>query len=152
MTNEEYAAQGKKVTKGLSLAGIGLIFAGFVLTYLSLFPAFMAVISLGLGLLLLIFSLFSLMGVSIANQASQKGRSWLAFFWLTILVGPLVMWIIAATISPLPNENTFANQPQSVNKNHDFAEQLIKLAELKEAGVLSQEEFDAKKSDLLDRI
>ncbi len=46
-----------------------------------------------------IFSVIGLLNVwipsLIAYRAMQKGKSWDAFFWLSALVSPLIMWIIA---------------------------------------------------------
>jgi len=43
----------------------------------------------------------------IAKTARQKGRSYAAFFWLSILVSPVIMGIIVATMAPItPNSNS----------------------------------------------
>lgn len=43
-------------------------------------------------------------GYIIANTASRKGKSWDSFFWLTILFGPLIMWIVTSLLTPEENE------------------------------------------------
>jgi hypothetical protein len=42
--------------------------------------------------------------------------------------------------------------PQPSSPSPDFFEQLKKLADLRDAGVLTQEEFQAKKAEILGRI
>ena len=62
--------------------------------------------SVGIGgveaLLILIFiiilSLFAILGAVIADRAVSKGRSWSAFFWLSLLFSPLIMFIIVSTM------------------------------------------------------
>lgn len=98
------------------------------------------------SLLVLYFSLFGL----IADMAARKGRSWQAFFWLSLLVTPLVMLIIAASISPQAGSAAYVAPTQSGTP--DSAEQLKKLAELRDEGILTKAEFEAKKKELLDRI
>ena len=98
------------------------------------------------GLLLIWLSLSAL----IAEMAEAKGRSWAAFFWLSVLFSPLIMWIIAAAISPFAGSAAYVAPPQSGNP--DSTEQLRKLAELRDEGILTKAEFEAKKKELLDRI
>ena len=87
----------------------------------------------------------------IADMAKRKGRSWAVFFWLALLFSPLIMWIIAASISPLPNSEAYVAPPANQQSgNVDSTEQLKKLAELREAGILTKAEFEAKKKELLD--
>jgi len=43
---------------------------------------------------------FGIMALSIANQASAKGKSWVSFFWLSILISPLITWLIVSSIQP----------------------------------------------------
>jgi len=45
-----------------------------------------------------------------------------------------------------------SNSTQKSSSESDIIEQIRKLAELKDAGILSESEFDAKKSELLSRI
>jgi hypothetical protein len=86
----------------------------------------------------------------IADMAKRKGRSWAVFFWLALLFSPLIMWIIAASISPQAGSAAYVAPPQSGNP--DSTEQLKKLAELRDEGILTKAEFESKKKDLLDRI
>lgn len=102
------------------------------------------------SLLVLYFSLFGL----IADMAARKGRSWQAFFWLSLLVTPIVMLIIAASVSPLPGSVAYV-APVSTPSNSgspDVAKEIEKLGSLKEQGLITKAEFEAKKKELLDRI
>jgi hypothetical protein len=94
-------------------------------------------------------SFFSLLALGIANMAEQKGRSFDAFFMLSIIFSPLIMGIIAAALGPVskPQSNT-----QSATPSADVAEQIKKLSDLMNQGILTKEEFEAKKQQLLDRI
>ena len=54
---------------------------------------------------------------------------------------------------PTPiQEGLATQQPTSSSTGGDIPEQIRKLAELRDAGVLSTEEFETKKRDLLDRM
>lgn len=90
----------------------------------------------------------------IADLAKSKGRSWAAFFWLSLLFSPLIMWIIAATISPTPGSSAYVapSNPPKNTESQDLAKEIEKLGELKEKGFITKAEFDAKKKELLDRI
>ena len=47
---------------------------------------------------IIILSLFAILGALIADRAFSKGRSWSAFFWLSMLFSPLIMFVIVSTI------------------------------------------------------
>lgn len=47
---------------------------------------------------------------------------------------------------------TFYEMPRVSNINSDVTEQIKKLSELKDAGILTEEEFNSKKADLLSKI
>ncbi len=49
------------------------------------------------------------------------------------------------------NNGNVESQPQN-NNNSDYIELLKQLAVLKEQGILTQEEFESKKADLLNKI
>jgi hypothetical protein len=65
------------------------------------------------------------------------------------------MLIIAASISPIPGSAAYVS-PEGKNPEDkdqlDQTVQLRKLAELRDSGILTKAEFDAKKKELLDRI
>ena len=97
-------------------------------------------------------SIFGLFAAAIASEAESKGRSYNSFFWLSMLLSPLVMWVVSSTISPLSRS---AKVPESVdagNTSIDVSDQIKKLSALKDEGILTKAEFEAKKRDLLDRI
>lgn len=87
----------------------------------------------------------------IADYAKNKGRSWIAFFWLSVLVGPIIMWIVAVAISPT-SQSASGVSASSQKVNLDTSEQLRKLSELHKDGVLTDAEFESKKKELLGRI
>ena len=47
---------------------------------------------------IIILSLFAILGALIADRAFSKGRSWSAFFWLSMLFSPLIMFVIVSTM------------------------------------------------------
>jgi hypothetical protein len=49
-------------------------------------------------IILIILSLFAILGALIADRAFLKGRNWGAFFWLSMLFSPLIMFVIVSTI------------------------------------------------------
>lgn len=86
---------------------------------------------------------------AIGRMAEKKGRSYYAFFWLSALINPILMWIIAAAISKQPAART---SPAAINTHDEATDQIAKLGALKEQGLITKAEFDAKKRELLDRI
>lgn len=133
-----YSFFGAIVACGVIGYGLGLvIFVGAAEN-----PAFAPMLA---AALMLVGGIFALIGYLIANAAERKGRSWATFFWLSILVSPLLMGIIIAV---LPSQNGTASNSNQI----DPSQQLERLSELKKQGVLTQSEFDAKKKELLDRI
>lgn len=52
----------------------------------------------------------------IAYRAYEKGKSWGAFFWLSALVSPLIMWIIAEASSDTRNVYQQPVQPPQVQQ------------------------------------
>ena len=141
-------AKTHSIAKSLALAGlIGLALGVLDIFVLSDSLGYTIVL---LGILLLIASLDAL----IADMAQSKGRSWAAFFWLSILFSPVIMWIIAAAISPLAGSATYVAPvaaPSTV-VSPDIAKEIEKLGSLKEQGLITKAEFDSKKKELLDRI
>lgn len=103
-----------------------------------------------IGFFILLLGINSL----IADLAKSKGRSWAAFFWLSILFSPLIMWIIAATVSPLPGSAAYLAPVVATSNpgSPDIAKEIEKLGSLKVQGLITEAEFEAKKKELLDRI
>lgn len=94
-------------------------------------------------------SIFSLLAIAIATTAEQKGRSFDAFFLLSIIFSPLIMGIIAISLSP--SSANKSNVSTSIT-TPDVAEQIKKLNDLMAQGILTKEEFELKKKQLLERI
>lgn len=96
---------------------------------------------------------FGLAGL-IGDLAKTKGRSWAAFYWLSILLSPLIMWIIAASVSPAPGSSAYVapNNSLKTTESTDIAKEIEKLGSLKEQGLITKAEFEAKKKELLDRM
>jgi cell division protein FtsX len=92
---------------------------------------------------------FSALALGIANMAEQKGRSFDAFFMLSVIFSPIIMGIIAASLGPVAKGQSSTQSAPSVP---DITEQIKKLSDLREQGILTQEEFDDKKEQLLKRI
>lgn len=94
------------------------------------------------------------LSVLIADLARRKGRGWELFFFLSVFVSPPIMWIIALSISPTSGSQGHNAPTQEVSTPlaQDLVEQIKKLGELKEQGLISDEDFENKKNDLLKRI
>jgi hypothetical protein len=138
---------------GLVLLGIaGLVAITVAIdAYSSLY-----VIAGALAWIALVFFILGLCSL-IADLAVTKGRSWPAFFWLSLLFSPLIMWIIAAAISPIAIEReTPASNRLSVSmqqkSSEDITAQLQQLRDLKDKGLISEADFEAKKAELLERL
>ena len=144
-------ASSKLVLWGLISAVVGLILywvGAFIPNAYFLFPigGFIGI----LGLITLLIGLCFL----IADMAQAKGRSWLAFFLLSLLISPLITWLIAASLSPLPGSAEYvapaaSREPQNAES---LSQQIEKLGELRDKGLITQKEFAEKKKELLDRI
>ena len=96
---------------------------------------------------------FGLAGI-IGDFAKVKGRSWAAFFWLSVFFTPLILWIVAASISPIipPSVYSAPVRPAPQSEASRIAGDIEKLGELKDKGLISQTEFRSKKKELLDRL
>ena len=135
---------------------LGLLF----FTLRNLFPQFMlgsdfvlvgsniAVVAAGgiavLGLLTVLISVCGL----IADIAKSKGRSWAAFFWMSALFSPLIVWIIASAMSPMTPQSAFVAQPATDN----ISVKMEGLQDLYNKGLLTESEFHAKRQELLSRF
>lgn len=83
----------------------------------------------------------------IATRAEQKGRSWLAFYWITVLLSPIISIIIVATLPPKHD----SSDPKHPSKP-DQIENIRRLSQLRDEGILTEEEFQEKKRSLLDGL
>jgi hypothetical protein len=110
-------------------------------------------IYVGLGLVGL--STFMWISLPIATLAERKGRSWPLFFWLSALISPLIMIIIAAAISTQPNPQSSSVTPLGESEAKHVTSvpsQIQELGLLRDAGLLTDEEFSSKKTELLGRL
>jgi hypothetical protein len=84
--------------------------------------------------------------------ADSKGHSSLGWLMLGFLFGPLAVLIIVAIPGQTPTptrEPEVSVSPKPVVMDGTIADELIKLADLKDRGALSEEEFAAQKARLL---
>lgn len=106
------------------------------------YPYQFIVFILGLLTISLAFSIL------IADTAKRKGRSWAAFFWLSVLVSPIIMGIIVASLgqqsAPHPSESS---KPSKDDQSLEY--RLLELNGLKDKGVVSEEEFAQAKKKIL---
>ena len=93
----------------------------------------------------LLFAIFS------AVIASSKKRSAFAWFIIGLLFGPFGLLV---ALFPKTNEskNIVKINTSNTNSDTDALDMLKKLAELKEAGIISDDEFKGKKQLLLSKI
>ena len=103
-------------------------------------PSFLPVIALSFATALLSWA--------IANRAQKAERSWAAFFWLSALVSPLIMGIIAVTLKPL-DSSEFSSSTGSLKSDGPLENKLAELQNLKEKGMLSDAEFDEARKKAL---
>lgn len=84
----------------------------------------------------------------VAKYAEGKGQSFVAFLALGLFTGPLISFIAALVVGRTGLTESSAAAPSS---QVDTLDQLKKLGDLRDRGVLTASEFDAKKSELLSR-
>ena len=77
----------------------GILILGIVLNFVSFFMenSIFGWIWLLIGAVVFFFGV---VGIGIADYAEVKGKNWETFFWLSLLISPLVTGLIVATISP----------------------------------------------------
>ena len=90
-------AEKRRQRYGLSI--LGAFFLCLVLTFTSPFfnDGYFIIPFMYLGFAIFVFGII---GLSIADHAQKKGKSWSTFFWLSLLISPLITGLIVATISP----------------------------------------------------
>jgi cytochrome c biogenesis protein CcdA len=71
---------------------------GLVILYVTQFY-YSGVLSISLVISFVIY-LFGIIGTEVADKAEAKGKSWKAFFWLSILISPLITWLVVSSIQP----------------------------------------------------
>ena len=97
---------------------------------------------LWLIIVIVLIGLHVWLAIVIGNAAQKKGRSKAAFVWLTLLVGPIIMGIVVATISGGANQGVSSS----------LTARLEEIEKLRANGVISQEEFEKKRAALLETI
>lgn len=95
-----------------------------------------------ISIIVLIVGIFGQFGAWIADTAESKGRSWKAFFWLSLLISPLITGLIVATI----RGNESINKVQSQGS---MADELSKLESLYKSGAIGEDEYKKAKSKIL---
>ena len=90
---------------------------------------------------------FSILASAVADKAEEAGRSWTSFFWLSLLISPLITWLIAATLKPAGASESVSASTKS--RGDSLEEKLTELQSLKDKGILSQGEFDEAKRKAL---
>jgi len=79
----------------------------------------------------------------IGNAAERKGQSYWGFFLLGLLMLPLALVIVLL----VPDRR--ANAVQTPTAAPDRLDQLQRLTQLRDAGALSEDEFQAEKTKIL---
>lgn len=106
-------------------------------TILSFLPLLLAVIVIAIILLLYVY-----IAEAIANLSDGRELNHKTAFWIAFLLGPIIGLIVV-----------FASRKVSINasesKVYSQADELLKLSNLLDKGLISREEFDAQKSKLL---
>ena len=85
-----------------------------------------------------------ILAILVGVYASNKGKSFLGYFFIATLLSPIVGFIIVF----VSKDNTAKEQPIIIEKE-SVSDELLKLNELKEKGILSEEEFNEQKKKLL---
>ena len=86
-----------------------------------------------------------------AYFASQKGNSGPVAFLVSLLLSPLVGLIVAVLQSP-PAKPAAAQLPPAPQSPIGIADELAKLAQLRDTGAITQEEFDRQRAILLPTV
>lgn len=76
-----------------------------------------------------VLSLYALVGGFVARAAYRKGKSYYTYFWLSVLINPVVMAIVVAVVSP--QEGSMISERQNPSKKCLDCAELVK----KEASV-----------------
>jgi ABC-type Fe3+ transport system permease subunit len=133
---QEISEQSKQYRKRLKFILLSVPIL-YVLALLSLSEGFII-----LALIMLIIVIFGHFGAWIADVAESKGRSWKAFFWLSILISPLITGLI---VSSIRGEDSFTK----TQAPSTLAGELSKLKSLHESGAISDEEYNVAKDKTL---
>jgi hypothetical protein len=108
---------------------------------------------------LVLWALFALIPAAIA---STKGRSPVGWFFIGVLLSPILAAVIVAVLpSPALEQQRHAElvaaassaaRPVGPDAREDPIDTVARLARLRDSGAITPEEFEAKKAELLSRI
>ena len=87
-----------------------------------------------------------------ANIAKQKGHSfglWWVYGWLLFIVAIIHVQFIEDYSAQTPGGRTMGVRPQLQKSPSDVSAELRSLKELLDSGIITQENFDRKKRQLL---
>lgn len=160
---EKWKAEKTELKSRLAAQGVEFVpsslkrihFFWFVVAFTTIIAAFSfalfqgeiwyTMVSLFMGVTLgLVFAALSAM---VADKAEEVGRSWLSFFWLSLLISPLITWLVVSSLQPLLQPRDPSLRQESIG---DRLEQLEKLGSLLREGLINQEEFERQKARILD--
>jgi phosphate/sulfate permease len=120
-----------------------------------------------------VFFIWLIFSVVIGAIASTRGRSYFGFFLISLVLSPLLGLVLVLVISDLnaekinnkrhkeeherqlesiraiANSSTNTGKVESISVVSSVADELLKLADLKEKGILSDQEFQDQKRALL---
>lgn len=95
------------------------------------------------------FSLFTVLVpflTLVANKAERAGRSWTGFFWLSLVISPLITGLIAIALK----DEDFSEGKNAVELGKQSLEsKLLEIQSLLDKGLISEADFEAKKKDVL---
>jgi len=154
-------SKGLRFGKKLFVIGSSLVLANFLIGVYRYwgFVAFLTndgiwVFLSAVGLVIALIGVQIMLSSFIADSAAAKGRSWSAFFWLSLLINPLIVWIVAVSLSPLPGSGLYTtpNPDSQPPRPDDPSQQLRGLVALRDDGLLSEAEFQEKKKEIIGRL
>ena len=107
-------------------------------------------------MMVLLISLAVWLGIGfwVGKTAESKGRR--PFWWVALALVIGIFAFVPLLIAGTSREGLLRDEEEARERQRRISpaspSQLKELAELKEAGVLTAEEFEAKKADLLSRL
>ena len=102
-------------------------------------------------IVLILWTVFSLV---VAKSARESGRSYDLFLIISLIISPVGGAIVLAIVNAIKEEKSLNNEAEEKKANLDSyiskADALKKYKELLDDGVITQEEFEVKKQQILD--